>query len=218
MLQDRYMMNESAVAGTDFNPGSGPWLALSDEELIRAYREGPPAHAEDALGELFGRYQQRIARWCMRFTNDRESALDLAQDVLLRAYRSLHTYRGDSRFSTWLYVIARNQCCSAQGKRMTEPAFVDPSMADSLPDATAGQIHHRMESEQLTRRGWEMIRSALSGTEADVMMLHYGNDVPLGEITRTLGLTNKSGAKAYIVSARRKVHFLVQEMDARLGA
>ncbi len=210
MIHDRYMVIESSAASSGCSYFGQKWAALTDEELIAAHRAGDPGADDEALSELFRRYQMRIAKWCVRFTRDRESALDLAQDVLLRAYKSLHTYRGDSRFSTWLYVIARNQCCSAQEKRSTQPAFVASSIADSVPDASSGDVHQRMESEQLNNRSWDIIRSALSRTEANVMMLHYGQEVSLGDITRSLGLTNKSGAKAYIVSARRKVHSLVQ--------
>jgi RNA polymerase sigma factor (sigma-70 family) len=210
MLQDRYMVIESSAASYARSCSGRKWLALTDEELIQAYRAGDPAVGDEPLSELFRRYQERIAKWCMRFTRDRESALDLAQDVLLRAYKSLHTYRGDSRFSTWLYVIARNQCCSAQEKRAAQPSFVDSSIADSVPDAAAGDIHQRVESEQLNQRSWAAIRRTLSGMEANIMMLHYGQDLSLGDITRALGLTNKSGAKAYIVSARRKMSSVVQ--------
>lgn len=65
---------------------------LSDEELVARYRaEGGPW-----IDELFGRYHRRVAMWCYRFTGDRDSAADLAQDVFLRAYRSLEGFRGNS--------------------------------------------------------------------------------------------------------------------------
>src|SRR5262245_20987115 len=58
------------------------WKTLSDEELISAYREGwGPRNREEAADELFRRHQTRIARWCCRFTHDRESASDLAQEI-----------------------------------------------------------------------------------------------------------------------------------------
>jgi DNA-directed RNA polymerase specialized sigma24 family protein len=50
-----------------------------------------------------------------------------------------------------------------------------------------------------------MILESLDETEARVMMLHYGEEIPLNTVSQMLGLTNKSGAKAYIVSARRKL-------------
>lgn len=194
------------------------WSALTDEQLISAHRSesGIPGGG-DALSELFYRYQPHIARWCIRFTQDRESALDLAQEILFRAYRSLHTFRGDARFSTWLYVIARNQCSSALQKRAYQPAYVDSSAAESLPDTLSADVQDVLESEQLRLRVWRIVMGALSRTEARVMMMHYGEDVSLSDITRDLGLRNKSGAKAYIVSARRKLNSIVRQTGTSLG-
>ncbi len=187
------------------------WATLTDEELIDAYRAGL---GDESLGDLFRRYRPRVTSWCIRFTQDRESAHDLAQDILFRAYRGLHTYRGDSRFSTWLYVITRNQCNSAMQKRAGQPAQVDPALADHLPDESWEDIHRNVELDQLRARRWRMVMDALTRTEAHIMMLHYGDEVPLGDITRHLGLTNKSGAKAYIVSARRKLSSIVTSYSA----
>ncbi len=182
------------------------WADLPDEELIVAYRV---EREQGALSELFRRYQPRLNGWCLRFTQDREAALDLAQEVLLRAFRSLHTYRGDCRFSTWLYVIARNQCWSDRLKRANEPVHLPACMAYDVADRAAS-IHERVETEQWLQRSCQAIVRALSQTEAHVMMLHYGEEVSLRDITLHLGLRNKSGAKAYIVSARRKLSGLIR--------
>jgi RNA polymerase sigma-70 factor (ECF subfamily) len=207
--------SRGSVAAASLTSASD-WSLLTDEELIEAHRSGAsPNH--DALSELFRRYQPHLARWCVRFTQDRESALDLSQEILFRAYRSLHTFRGDARFSTWLYVIARNQCSSALQKRAFQPSYVDPSVAESLADTVTADVQKVLESEQLRSRVLRVVLGALSGTEARVMMLHYGEDVPLSDITRTLGLRNKSGAKAYIVSARRKLSSLVRQNRTSRG-
>jgi RNA polymerase sigma-70 factor (ECF subfamily) len=147
-----------------------------------------------------------VTRWCYRFTRDRESAADLAQEILLRAFRNLDKYRGECRFSTWLYVIARNLCMSAIQRRSSEPVWVAKASAADLPDTAAVDVHAAVESEQTRRRSWRFILDTLDQTEARVMMLHYGQEMPLEAVSRKLGLTNKSGAKAYIVSARRKLN------------
>ena len=118
------------------------WKTLSDEDLIAAYRRGDvPATMDDLASELFERHQARVIRWCCRFMHDREAALDLTQEILLRAYRSLDHYRGECRFSTWLYVIARNLCMTALQKRASEPAWVGKAVAMDLPDSRAIDIH-----------------------------------------------------------------------------
>jgi len=191
-------------------PEPGEWKNLSDEELITLYRENrgctwETQAREDAAAELFLRHQPRITRWCYRFTRDRESAADLAQEILLRAFRNLDSYRGECRFSTWLYVIARNLCMSAIQKRSSEPVWVAKISPMDFPDTASVDVHTAVETEQSRRRNWRFILDTLDKTEARVMMLHYGQEMPLNAVSRMLGLTNKSGAKAYIVSARRKL-------------
>jgi RNA polymerase sigma-70 factor (ECF subfamily) len=206
-------MSAQAITFATFSSPSLPtllpepqWKDLSDEELITIYRENRGSRArEDAAAELFVRHQARVARWCCRFTRDRESASDLAQEILLRAFRNLDNYRGECRFSTWLYVIARNLCMSAIQKRSNEPVWVVKANGIDFPDTAAVDVHTAVETEQSRRRSWRFILETLDKTEARVMMLHYGQEMPLNAVSRALGLTNKSGAKAYIVSARRKL-------------
>lgn len=187
------------------------WMALPDEELIAGYRDGTgPRNREEACEELFRRHQPRIIRWCCRLTRDRDAALDLTQEILLRAYRNLDNYRGECRFSTWLYVIARNLCMSALQKRASEPAWVGRAMALDLPDTHSIDIHNAVAHEQSRSRQWGLILKTLDRTEAQVMLMHYGQEMPLQAVSRKLGLTNKSGAKAYIVSARRKLSAVVR--------
>lgn len=185
--------------------GSAGWKELTDEELVAAYRDGWGPNREDAVEELFRRHQARLTRWCYRFTRDRESVLDLAQEILLRAYRNLDHYRGECRFSTWLYVIARNLCMTALQKRASEPVWAAKSIPIDLPDLSCGDIHATIEMEESRLKGWRFIMGTLDHTEAQVMLLHYGRELPLNTVSRMLGLTNKSGAKAYIVSAKRKL-------------
>lgn len=189
------------------------WRELPDEELIAAYRQGWGPSREDAAGELFRRHQSRISRWCCRFTHDRETAADLAQEILLRAYRNLDKYRGDCRFSTWLYVIARNLCFTAVQRRVTEPVWIAKSQSTELPDTLSLDIHEAFEIRQKRQSNWRFILQTLDKVEARVMLLHYGEELPLSAVSRMLGLTNKSGAKAYIVSARRKLNVAMRSRN-----
>ena len=193
-------------------------IELTDEELIEAYRAGSEWQRSQVVDELFRRHQPRIVRWCWRFTRDREQASDLTQEILLRAFRNLDNWRGDCRFSTWLYVIARNLCMTAIQKRSTEPVWVAKTMAMDLPDRRSVGIHDQVESEQVRRRSWRFILDTLDQTEARVMLLHYGKELPLSDVSRVLGLTNKSGAKAYIVSARRKLSAAMERTPAFAAA
>jgi RNA polymerase sigma-70 factor, ECF subfamily len=199
-------------------PGFETWKTMTDEDLIAAYRDGWGPSRDGAVEELFHRYQPRIVRWCYRFTRDRESGLDLAQEIFMRAFRNLDRYRGECRFSTWLYVIARNLCMSALQKRASEPVWAAKAITADLPDATARSIHAAVETEQTRAKNWRLILDTLNQMEAKVMLMHYGEEIPLNTVSRTLGLTNKSGAKAYIVSAKRKLQAALRNPPAKPAA
>src|SRR3954454_3677197 len=99
---------------------------LSDEELVRIAVSDVMSDSEAATNELFSRYQTRVALWCLRVAGDRDWAADLAQEVFLRTWRNLQSFRHDSKFSTWIYTIARNHCFSAvQSKRVRREESLD---------------------------------------------------------------------------------------------
>lgn len=179
---------------------------LSDEQLVERYRSerGSPS-AASRLDELFRRHRSRIATWCFRLTGDVDDAADLAQDVLMKAFQRLDSFRGESRFTTWLYSIARNHCMDELRSRSTR---LEQGSEASLQDFADSRLEdfsitlERRESERVVR---QLIRETLDETESKVMTLHYVEELSLDAITRLMGLTNESGSKAYIVSARRKL-------------
>jgi RNA polymerase sigma-70 factor (ECF subfamily) len=177
----------------------------ADETLMLLMQSATDRDAVDMLfGELFRRYQFRVTAWCGRLVRDPARGADLAQEVFLRAFRYRNTFRGDSRLSTWLYAIARNHCINTVRRRAFDPLV----NADEFPaDLTDGSkdAHTETERAQSFERLWATMNAALTRTEKRVMALHYGHDFSLAAITHDLMLSNPSGAKAYIVNARRKL-------------
>jgi RNA polymerase sigma-70 factor (ECF subfamily) len=189
--------------------------ALSDEELIARYRLAPSTEASRLLlDELFRRHRPQVVAWCYRLTGDRTSAPDLAQDVFVKAYARLDTFRADCKFTTWLYVIARNRCRDEQRARAARPreapeeALVDPP---SAPNAAVAALQAR-DARAVLRT---LMEDVLDETEKRVMTLHYGHEMRLDAITAALGLRNASGAKAYIVSAKRKLDAAIKEWNEK---
>src|SRR5262245_54672177 len=186
--------------------------ALRDEQLIAEWKRRSGAARDAVAEELFERHYEQVARWCYRFTNDREAAADLAQDVFLKAHRHLHAFKGTSTFSTWLYSIVRHEWLNGLKRRRTdiegEDVLADVAALEARPDALA-------EARDLATRLKEFLTANLDRTEQVVFTLHYGDDMTLDAITRLLRLDNASGAKAYIVSARRKLARAAQRVRAR---
>ena len=194
------------------------WEGLSDEELIARYRaEANNSSSEQYVNELFRRHHVKIARWCLSFTNDRESAADLAQEICAKAYKNLSSFSGQSKFSTWLFSIARNHCLNAVRARSSLPAM-DPVhlLVDTLPDLASENPDAAMQTKQLAEIARQIVCEALEETERVVFTLHFVEELPLDVISRMLNLTNLSGAKAYLVSAKRKLERAVRIWKAKV--
>jgi RNA polymerase sigma-70 factor (ECF subfamily) len=131
--------------------------------------------------------------------------VDLAQEIFFKAHRHMHAFRGDAKLSTWLYTVTRNHCFSAIRKMAADPVEAGESVPLGLRDINAAQPDHDIERGQLSRLLWQMLDATLDPLEARIMILHYGYEMPLAAITRRLALSNPSGAKGYIVNARRKL-------------
>ena len=186
---------------------------LSDEDLVDAARTAR-ADREALVNELFARHYERVARWCLRFTGDRESAADLAQDVFLKAHRHLDSFKGHSRFSTWLYTIIRNESISRL-QRQSPPADGDAVLEEiAAIEPAPDELAQRSQRADRLKR---FLATTLDALERRVFVLHYGDGMPLEAISRLLRLDNASGAKAYIVSAKRKLARAVQRQRARGG-
>jgi RNA polymerase sigma-70 factor, ECF subfamily len=185
---------------------------LSDDDLLAEYRRTSPDGRGEIADELFARYYERVARWCYRFTGDREAAADLAQDVFLRAHVHLDTFKGTARFSSWLYSIARNE--SLNRRHFRRPVAEDDDALGQLPTLEPGPDDIAEQKSQ-ARRLMQLLSTTLDDTERIVFTLHYGDELPLAAITRLLGLQNASGAKAYIVSAKRKLARVARLLRSR---
>lgn len=189
-----------------------PLADLSDDDLLAEYRRRSGDDRDAVVDELFGRHYERVARWGLRFTGTRDGAADLAQEVFLKAHRHLENFKGTAQFSTWLYSIARNESLNRFARK--EPRMVDEEVLAEVAGLEPGP-EALVDKGRLARRVTEFLSASLDQTERTVFTLHYGDDMPLDSITRLLGLSNASGAKAYIVSARRKLARATRRLSAR---
>jgi RNA polymerase sigma-70 factor (ECF subfamily) len=184
----------------------------SDEELLAAYKDASADEKDAIAGELFGRHYNQVARWCCHFMGSQDAAVDVAQNVFLKAHVQLQAFRGNARFSTWLYSIVRHEALNAL--RRVEPAMEGEEVLNTLPTLEAGPEEVAVSSSR-ARQLTAFLSATLDETERVVFTLHYGDEVPLDSITRLLRLHNASGAKAYIVSAKRKLARAARQMRLR---
>ena len=116
-------------------------MATNEEQLV-AHAQAGDAAAFEELVRLHERYVYNLA---LRVVGNPEDAEDLAQQTFLRAWRALGSFRGESRFSTWLYRIVTNLCCNRLPRLRQELAALDPddealSLPDERQDVEAGLL------------------------------------------------------------------------------
>jgi RNA polymerase sigma-70 factor, ECF subfamily len=90
--------------------------AVEDADLIRKARRGDV----EAFNLLISRWEKRVFNYLLRILQNREDALDLSQDVFLKAYQNLRKLEDPERFAAWLFRIAHNEAYSLFRKRKPE--------------------------------------------------------------------------------------------------
>jgi RNA polymerase sigma-70 factor (ECF subfamily) len=162
---------------------------------------------ERAASALFERYWLRIYQFCRRYVRDHDLALDLAQDVLMQAYRNVGGFEGRAPFAGWLFIIARHRCL-----RAVKPAPLlrdEREDLDAHVDDAAGvdvQLGRRQELQHVL----QLVHTELDETERQALMLRSFEQLPVEEITRMLGLDGAAGARAVLQRARRKLRAAVE--------
>jgi len=107
-------------------------LTDQDEALVSAALAG----SARAWDQLVRHYELRVYTFCLRLTSNQADAFDLMQEVFIGVYRNLHRFRGDARFSTWLFRIAYNKAVDMSRRR---PDFVALQALDGGADGVQEQ-------------------------------------------------------------------------------
>ncbi|MEY9213785.1 RNA polymerase sigma factor [Thermobifida halotolerans] len=121
-------MTQADQSSGSIRPASAPGEEESLETLALRAREGD----QSALEELLRRIQPDVLRRCARFLPYRQDAEEACQDALMRVASSIHRFRGDSMFTTWLYTVVSNSARQTYRSLKRRSAEM-PTEADRMP-------------------------------------------------------------------------------------
>jgi len=158
-----------------------------DRVLVQACLQG---HRE-AFDAIVERHQRQVYQLCYRFVGNHEDASDLAQDVFIRAYRGLHSFKGNSAFTTWLYRIAVNVCLNRVGSRSHRSTPLE--IAD-WPDVRT----ERADARLLRGERAAEVRAAIARLpkkQRAALVLRIYHDLPHDQIAEIVG-TSVGAVKA----------------------
>jgi len=170
----------------------------SDEQLLAAYRGGDVR----AFEKLLARYEKPIWSFLRRFVRDAEAAEDLLQEVFLRVVRDAQeanaAWKGQSKFSTWLYTIARNLCIDRARRSAVRGADSIDGPTDGEPE-TATTFHERIAAPgpqtDAVVAGREAARridraiAELPDDQREVFLMREMMELPFAEIASVVGVS-----------------------------
>lgn len=157
---------------------------LSDAGLIARVMTQQDQHA---FRQLVLRYQSPVRRWARRLCNGDEAAADdLAQEVFIKVYRSLHSFRGEARFSTWLYRIAFN--LAASQKRLARERWTKVDLEDVTPELDSHQVHAGHAGSLDARRDLEAAMARLSQPQQWALRLSLEEELTQEEVAEVMGI------------------------------
>jgi len=154
-----------------------------DKDLIAEVLAGK----SQSYAVLVSRYQNLVFSIALRYVPAREDAEEVAQDVFVKAYRSLSGFKGASKFSTWLYTIATTTCLSFLRKKKLDVHSLDNEKLMARVEAMDGG-NNAAAIEQKSRV--QMVQEAiklLSADDAQVLLLFYKGEQSLEEMAKVLG-------------------------------
>ncbi|WP_299163944.1 sigma-70 family RNA polymerase sigma factor [uncultured Eudoraea sp.] len=145
----------------------------------------------NAYAELVDRYKQMVYTLAYKIVKNREDAEEVAQDTFVKAYNALNDFKGDSKFSTWLYKIAyyRSLDYLKKNKRRVETTKIDISEEYNI--ASLDDALDALEAKDRT----EIIKNAiqkLPGEDSVLITLYYFETLSMNEISKVMGISSNT--------------------------
>lgn len=156
-----------------------------------------------AFAPLVDRYKNLVYTLALRMTKNTEEAEEAAQDTFIKAFRSLEKFKGESKFSTWLYKVAYNTCLDRLKKYKATPFAVaiddfgtrQLSATDNVLDALDEQERNRAVQDCLQQ---------LPGEDAFLLTLYYFEELSLDEIAKVIGI-KANNVKVKLFRCRKRL-------------
>lgn len=171
----------------------------NDQQLIETILNGDAK----SYGQLVNRYKDLVYTLAYRMLKHREEAEEVAQDAFVKVYRSLNKFKGDSKFSTWIYKVTYNTCLDRlkKNKKHFNDVPIDEyteHKLETIDNALEGMI--KMERSDLIKR----CINKLPSESSYLLTLYYFEELSLDEMSKIIGITSNT-IKVKLYRARKKL-------------
>ena len=160
----------------------------SDVELVHRILDGD----DNAFSELVKKYQKPVHALVWRKVGDFHIAEEITQDTFLKAYQKLPTLKKPQRFTSWLYVIAANNCKMWLRKKRLQTESIEETDPEILEKATYSRYvieEHEQTTAEAKREVVKQLLAKLQESDRTVITLHYFGDMSAADIGAFLGVS-----------------------------
>ncbi|MBR6352873.1 MAG: sigma-70 family RNA polymerase sigma factor [Oscillospiraceae bacterium] len=176
-----------------------------EAQIVRKVLQGDVNAFEDLVLE----YEKNVYGITLRMTGNSEDAADMTQEAFIKAFNSLQSFRGDSKFSVWLYRIATNVCLDFLRSRNRKPTVSlsvedDEGEESQLDIADESQSPELLLERGLTRDAVRRGLDALSPEYRQILLLREIQGLSYEEISQVLSL-EVGTVKSRIFRARKRL-------------
>jgi len=156
-----------------------------------------------AFAPLVDRYKNLVYTLALRMVKNTNEAEEAAQDTFIKVFRSLEKFKGESKFSTWIYRVAYNTCLDRIKKHKTAPlAVAIDDYGTRQLRATENVLDTLAEEERL--RAVQECLQQLPGEDAFLLTLYYFEEQSLEEIAKVIGI-KPNNVKIKLFRCRKKL-------------
>ena len=164
---------------------------------------------QQAFTPLVRRYQGMIFSLIRRIVENAEDAEDITQEVFVKIFQSIHRFREESDFSTWIYRIAYNTAISELRKRRHDCLSLDEHVTGAEEEELAVAEESATKEEQL--RLLEDLLTRLPAADALLITMYYLDEKSIREISRITGLS-ESNIKVKLHRIRKFLNFELNKL------
>lgn len=165
---------------------------------------------KNAYASLINKHKNLVFTIAVKILKNREDAEELAQDVFIKAFEVLNTFKKESKFSTWLYRIAFNMAISKTRKKKLETYNLETEIIENFSiDEIVPDLQELTDEEQ--KNCIEKALNSLSYEENIIITLFYYDDKSIEEISEITNLS-ASNVKVKLHRIRKKLYSIIQQL------
>jgi len=190
-----------------------------DAPILAAIREVLAGNL-NAFDEIVYLHREQVFSIPWNLTHDMEDALDITQEVFLRAYRALRSFRGNARFSTWLHRIALNTAMDYLRRESrlwhrrvtsTDPERADDAVFDHLEQGKVSAEQATILQRKERQKRVLVAINQLSARQKQVVLLRYYHDLTLPEIAQVMKCSEGT-VKRHLFRAQIRLRLCLKDM------